>query len=162
VLEGAAGEDVDLGYVGNIVEVNTVLLQALCEDGFIPVLAPVAVAKRAGEDGVWKRNVNADTAAGHGAAALRAEKLMVCSDTHGIRTDPANPDSYASSLTQREIERMIERGVIGEGMLPKVDACLRAVRGGVPKAHIVDGRVPHSILLEIYTDAGIGTQITLE
>lgn len=161
-LSGAGGEKIDLGYVGNIVDVNTVLLRALCEDGFIPVLAPVAVAPKADEHGVWKLNVNADTAAGHVAAALKAEKLVVCSDTHGIRTDPANPDSYASSLTQREIERMIERGVIGEGMLPKVDACLQAVRAGVSKAHIVDGRVPHSILLEIYTDAGIGTQITLE
>lgn len=161
-LDGAGGEKIELGYVGNIVDVNTVLLRALCEDGFIPVLAPVAVAQRADEHGVWKLNVNADTAAGHVAAALRAEKLLMCSDTHGIRTDPSNPESYASSLTQREIEKMIERGVIGEGMLPKVDACLQAVRAGVPKAHIVDGRVSHSILLEIYTDAGIGTQITLE
>ena len=161
-LTGPAGEKIDLGYVGNIVEVNTVLLHALCEDGFIPVLAPVAVAKKPDAHGVWKLNVNADTAAGHVAAALRAEKLVVCSDTHGIRPDPARPESYISSVTQREIEGMIERGVIGEGMLPKVEACLRAVRAGVHKAHIVDGRVPHSILLEIYTDAGIGTQITLE
>lgn len=161
-LTGPGGEQIDLGYVGNIVEVNTVLLRALCDDGFIPVLAPVAVARQGDDQGVWKLNVNADTAAGHVAAALRAEKLVVCSDTHGIRTDPANPESYASSMTQRQIEKLVASGVIGEGMLPKVDACLMAVRAGVPKAHIVDGRVPHSILLEIYTDAGIGTQITLE
>lgn len=183
-LKGEKGERIDLGYVGNVTEVNTVLLKALCEDGFIPVIAPVAIASTAaieamalpGADSaqpgdgsgagsaggtVFKLNVNADTAAGHIAAALDAEKLVVCSDTNGIRTDPANPDSYASTMTKRDIDRLVESKVIGEGMLPKVEACLVAMAGGVPKTHIIDGRVPHSLLLEIYTDAGIGTQITL-
>lgn len=174
-LKGPEGERVDLGYVGDVVEVNTVLLEALTEDGFIPVIAPVAVARNggvAGGDGVFKLNVNADTAAGHVAAAMRAEKLVVLSDTHGIRTDPKDTESYASSLTRREIDDLARRGVIGEGMLPKVDACLIAlagvtdpvtgVRRGVHKAHIIDGRIQHSLLLEIYTDAGIGTQITID
>ncbi len=159
----ATGERLDLGYVGNVADVNTVLLNALCEDGFIPVIAPVAVARKVeGDEGVWKLNVNADTAAGHVAAALQAEKLVVLSDTDGIRVSPEDPDSYASTLTKAEIERLVSKGVIGEGMLPKVEACLIALEAGVPKAHIIDGRKPHSLLLEIYTDEGIGTQITLE
>ncbi|MBX3385730.1 MAG: acetylglutamate kinase [Phycisphaeraceae bacterium] len=182
-LKGERGEAVDLGYVGNVVDVNTVLLDAVCEDGYIPVIAPIAVVRgrmrhdgtpvsqngtanaaaamgaAPESEGVWKLNVNADTAAGHVAASMRAEKLVVCSDTHGIRTDPADANSYASCLTRAEIDELIKRGVIGEGMLPKVEACLVALAGGVSKTHIIDGRVPHSLLLEIYTDAGIGTEI---
>lgn len=178
-LRDEKGGKVDLGYVGNVTEVNTVLLDAICEDGYIPVIAPVAIARPVhsstdGQDGghdaaesVSKLNVNADTAAGHIAAALGAEKLVVCSDTNGIRTNPKDPESYASTLTRREIDQLVAQGVIGEGMLPKVEACLIAMRGvdgkpGVPKTHIIDGRVPHSLLLEIYTDDGVGTQITLE
>lgn len=163
LADPATGErTVDIGYVGEVTEVNTVLLQALCEDGFVPVLAPIAICRAATPEGVWKLNVNADTAAGKVAAALKAEKLVMISDTHGIRTDPKNPESYASTLTRAEISKLVETGVIGEGMLPKVEACLTALRAGVPKAHIIDGRVPHSVLLEIYTDAGIGTQIVLD
>lgn len=160
----ATGGTLDLGYVGDVVDVNTILLNALCEDGFIPVIAPVAIARDGGSnpEGVWKLNVNADTAAGHIAARLKAEKLVVLSDTNGIRTDPKKPDSYVSTMTRREIDHLVEKGVIGEGMLPKVEACLIAIRGGVPKAHIIDGRMPHSVLLEIYTDEGVGTQITLD
>lgn len=160
-LPGAGGDRVDLGYVGDVVEVNTVLLQALTEDGYIPVIAPVAVARNS-DNGVFKLNVNADTAAGHVAAAMKAEKLVVLSDTHGIRTSAEDPESYASTLTRREIDGLVKQGVIGEGMLPKVDACLIAIAAGVNKAHIIDGRIPHSLLLEIYTDAGIGTQIVGE
>ncbi|HYE03800.1 MAG TPA: acetylglutamate kinase [Phycisphaerales bacterium] len=158
----ASGERLDLGYVGQVTDVNTVLVAALCEDGYIPVIAPVAIARDPGPEGVWKLNVNADDAAGKVAAALQAEKLVMMSDTHGIRTDPADPASYASTLTRSEIDRLIGTGVIGEGMLPKVAACLTALQAGVPKAHIIDGRIPHSVLLEIYTDAGIGTQIVLD
>lgn len=161
-LDGASGEKLDLGYVGNVTDVNTVLLEALTEDGYIPVIAPVAVSRSGGEDGVWKLNVNADTAAGHVAAAMKAEKLVVLSDTHGIRTNPEDPESYASTLTRREIDDLVKKGVIGEGMLPKVESCLIAIAAGVHKAHIIDGRIPHSLLLEIYTDAGIGTQIVDE
>ncbi|MCC6321258.1 MAG: acetylglutamate kinase [Phycisphaerales bacterium] len=159
-LNGDGGDKVDLGYVGDVREVNTVLLEALTEDGFIPVIAPVAMARNA-SDGVAKLNVNADTAAGHVAAAMKAEKLVVLSDTHGIRINPEDPESYVSSLTSGEIDGLVRSGVIGEGMLPKVEACLIALQRGVPKAHIIDGRIEHSLLLEIYTDAGIGTQIVM-
>jgi len=164
-LKGSAGEKVDLGYVGDVTEVNTVLLEALTEDGYIPVIAPVAIARSgagSAEGGIGKLNVNADTAAGHVAAALKAEKLVVLSDTHGIRTNPDDHESYASTLTRAEIDGLVEKGIIGEGMLPKVDACLIAIAAGVNKAHIIDGRIPHSLLLEIYTDAGIGTQIVVD
>lgn len=161
LVEPKTRQKLDLGYVGNVVEVNRVLLTALCDDGFVPVIAPVAVARDGGTDGVWKLNVNADTAAGHVAAALGAEKLVVLSDTPGIRTS-AESETYASTLTKSDIDKLVKKGVIGEGMLPKVEACLTALAGGVRKAHIIDGRVQHSILLEIYTDAGIGTQITLD
>lgn len=168
LTDAATGEKIDLGYVGTVAEVNTVLLSALCEDGFVPVIAPVALARRTGaptpgsaHDSVGKLNVNADTAAGHVAGALRAEKLVVLSDTHGIRTNPESPDSYATALTRAQIDELVRQGVVGEGMLPKVEACLIALNAGVPKAHIIDGRIPHSLLLEIYTDEGIGTQITL-
>lgn len=160
--DGATGGRVDLGYVGEVKEVNTVLIRALCEDGFVPVIAPVAISRGELDGGVWKLNVNADTAAGTVAAALSAEKLVMCSDTHGIRTNPADPESYASTLTRLEVSAMVKKGTIGEGMLPKVEACVKALEAGVPKAHIIDGRIPHSLLLEIYTDDGIGTQISLE
>lgn len=157
------GDKIDIGYVGNVTEVNTVLLRALCEDGYVPVLAPIAVSRsQSSEEGVWKLNINADTAAGVVAASLKAEKLVMMSDTNGIRTDPKQADSYASTLTRAEIAKLVGVGVIGEGMLPKVEACITALEAGVPKAHIVDGRVAHSLLLEIYTDAGVGTQIILE
>ncbi|MGE3107720.1 MAG: acetylglutamate kinase [Phycisphaerales bacterium] len=165
-LDGAGGNGatgtIDIGYVGNVTEVNTVLLKALCEDGYIPVIAPIAISRTGSPEGVWKLNVNGDTAAGVVAASLQAEKLVMMSDTNGIRTDPARQDSYASTLTRAEIDALCERGIIGEGMLPKVQACITALEAGVPKAHIIDGRIPHSILLEIYTDAGVGTQIILE
>jgi acetylglutamate kinase len=168
LTDPATGAQIDLGYVGAVAEVNTVLIAALCEDGYIPVIAPVALTRRSGPpkpdangESSDKLNVNADTAAGHVAAALRAEKLVVLSDTHGIRINPDAPDAYASALTRTQIDELIRSGVIGEGMLPKVESCLIALNAGVPKAHIIDGRIPHSLLLEIYTDEGIGTQITL-
>ncbi len=172
-LNGPGGEKVDLGFVGDVTDVNTVLLEALTEDGFIPVIAPVAMASEAalsaandgardGAGAAWKFNVNADTAAGRVAAALKADKLVVLSDTNGIRINPDDAESYASTLTRAEIDELVRKGVIGEGMLPKVEACLLALAGGVNKAHIIDGRITHSLLLEIYTDAGVGTQITIE
>jgi acetylglutamate kinase len=148
------GRRVDLGMVGKITEVNADLLRTLCQAGTIPVIAPLARDKAGG-----KLNVNADSAAGMVAAALKAEKLVVLSDTHGIRTNIDDPESRISSADKKQIEQMIETGIINEGMLPKVEACLIAIDGGVSKAHIIDGRIPHSLLLEIYTDLGIGTEI---
>ena len=148
------GRRIDLGLVGEAREVNGELLKALCRAGVVPVIAPVASSKTGG-----KLNVNADGAAGKIAAAVQAEKLVVLSDTHGIRTDRDDPDSWVSSLNESQIEQMIADGVITEGMRPKVEACLTALEGGTQKAHIIDGRIAHSLLLEIYTDKGIGTQI---
>ena len=106
-----------------------------------------------------KLNVNADNAAGKVAGAVRAEKLVLLSDTHGIRTDVDDPDSWVSSLDEVEIQKMIDKGIITSGMKPKVQAGLTALDAGVKKVHIIDGRIEHSLLLEIYTDKGIGTQI---
>lgn len=154
-LEGADGRKIDLGLVGKVTEVNADLLQTLCASGVVPVIAPVARARTGG-----KLNVNADSVAGHVAAAVKAEKLVVLSDTHGIRRDVNDPESWISSVSEQQIEQMIKDKIISAGMMPKVESCLTALDGGVRKAHIIDGRIPHSLLLEIYTDKGIGTQIT--
>ena len=159
--EPVTGEDLDLGYVGQVAEVNTVLLNALCEDGFVPVIAPIALALPGADNGFWKFNVNADTAAARVAAALGAAKLVMCSDTHGIRTGQSD-ESLASHLTKQQIEDLAADGVIGAGMLPKVEAAFTALTGGVDKVHIIDGRIPHSLLLEIFSATGIGTEIVLK
>ncbi len=155
-LENSDGRKLDLGLVGKVVEVNAELLVTLCHSGVIPVIAPVARSKTGG----GKLNVNADSVAGHIAAAVQAEKLVVLSDTHGIRRQIDDPQSWISSISEKEIAEMIQNGTITSGMMPKVEACLTALHGGVRKAHIIDGRIPHSLLLEIYTSKGIGTQIT--
>lgn len=153
-LENGDGRKLDLGLVGKVTEINADLLTTLCNSGVIPVIAPVARAKTGG-----KLNVNADSVAGHVAAAVQAEKLVVLSDTHGIRADVKDPESCISSVNEADIEKMIRNGIISSGMMPKVESCITALNGGVRKAHIIDGRIPHSLLLEIYTDKGIGTQI---
>lgn len=156
-LTGEDGRTLDLGLVGQVVDVNAKLLQTLCADGTIPVIASVAKDKTGG-----KLNVNADSAAGKVAAAVVAEKLVVVSDTHGILTDLNDPESRISSADEMQIKDMIDSKIITDAMLPKVDACLDALDAGVKKAHIIDGRIQHSLLLEIYTDKGIGTQIIKE
>ena len=153
-LQGEDGRKLDIGRVGKVVEVNAQLLMKLCADGTVPVIASVAKDKAGG-----KLNVNADSAAGMVAAGVRAEKFVVVSDTHGIRTDVNDPDSWVSSLNETQIKEMIEAGIITDAMFPKVEACISALDAGVKKAHIIDGRIAHSLLLEIYTDKGIGTQI---
>jgi acetylglutamate kinase len=153
-LEGEEGRKLDLGLVGKVIEVNGKLLNTLCADGTIPVIASVAIDRAGG-----KLNVNADSAAGKVAAAVVAEKLVMVSDTHGIRRDINDPASWISSLDEAQIKEMIEAGVITDAMFPKVEACLTALEAGVRKAHIIDGRIAHSLLLEIYTADGIGTQI---
>jgi acetylglutamate kinase len=156
-LAGEDGRKLDLGLVGQIVNINGQLLKKLCADGTIPVIASVAKDQTGG-----KLNVNADSAAGKVAAEVVAEKLVVVSDTHGIRTDLEDPDSWVSSLNEAQIKAMIDAGIITDAMFPKVEACLIALDAGVKKAHIIDGRIAHSLLLEIYTDKGIGTQIVKE
>jgi acetylglutamate kinase len=153
-MEGDDGRKLDLGLVGKVTKINAELLTTICGNGVIPVIATVACSKTGG-----KLNVNADSVAGHLAAAVQAEKLVVLSDTHGILTDLNDADSRISSASEGEIEEMVADGTITSGMLPKVQACITALNGGAKKAHIIDGRIPHSLLLEIYTDKGIGTQI---
>jgi acetylglutamate kinase len=149
-----AGRSIDLGFVGRVTGVNARLIELLCQSDTIPVIAPLARDRSGG-----RLNCNADTAAGEVAAALKAEKLVVVSDTHGIRCDPDDPASRVSDASEEQVRRMIAEGVITSGMLPKVEACLRALDAGVKRAHIIDGRFPHSLLLEIYTEEGVGTLI---
>ncbi|MBN1506948.1 MAG: acetylglutamate kinase [Sedimentisphaerales bacterium] len=153
-LPGEEGRKIDLGLVGKVTEVNAKLLHTICGDGTIPVISSTAMDRNGG-----KLNVNADTAAGKVAAAVVAEKLVMVSDTHGIRRDISNPESWISSLNEAQIKEMIEAGIITDAMYPKVEACLIALAAGVKKAHIIDGRIDHSLLLEIYTEKGIGTEI---
>ncbi len=148
------GRRIDLGFVGRVTGVNTKLVLLLCQAETIPVIAPLGRDKTGA-----KLNCNADTAAGEVAAALKAEKLVMVSDTHGIRRDPEDAESLAAALKEKEIEKMIAAGTISAGMLPKVEACLRALEAGVARAHIIDGRLSHSLLLEIFTERGIGTLI---
>ena len=152
---GGAARKVDIGFVGEVESVNAELINALLEADYIPVIAPIARDAAGG-----KLNINADSVAGHVARALKAEKLILVSDTHGIRTSE-HAESFASTLKKAEIEELVSRGVITAGMLPKVEASITALEGGVPKAHIIDGRIQHSLMLEIYTSTGIGTEIVL-
>jgi acetylglutamate kinase len=145
------GPDEDFGLVGDVQSVNPHLLVKLQQDNFIPVIAPIG-SDRAGHT----YNINADLVAGAVAAALKAEKLLVLTDVKGIRDAKGR---HVSTLSRKDMQRMVKRGTISEGMLPKVHACLTALEGGVRKAHVIDGRMPHAILLEVFTDRGIGTEI---
>jgi acetylglutamate kinase len=148
------GRRIDLGLVGEVKSVNSRLLQLLVQADAIPCIATIARDQAGG-----KLNVNADTAAGAVAAAMKAEKLVVVSDTHGIRRDVKDPATRIGHVNIEQIEQLVADGTIGSGMLPKVEACITALKGGVTKAHIIDGRIPHALLLEIYTESGIGTEI---
>ena len=145
---------IDVGLVGRVTGVNAKLIELLCEADTIPVIAPIARDAAGG-----KLNCNGDTAAGELAAALKAEKLVVVSDTHGIRRNVDDPDSLMTRASEREIHQLIDDGVIASGMLPKVQACLRALEAGAMRAHIINGSYPHSLLLEIFTEKGVGTLI---
>ena len=141
----------DIGFVGEVVEVNSELILSLIKSNFIPVIAPVGV----GEEGE-AFNVNADIAASEIARHLRAEKLIFLTDTEGVKNSEGE---LISSLTGKEAEELIARGVIREGMIPKVRSALKAMDSGVRKVHIIDGRIQHSLLLEVFTEKGIGTEI---
>ena len=153
-LPGEDGQRVDIGRVGQVTGVNADLLRALTQANFIPVIAPIALDSSGG-----KLNVNADTAAGYVAAAVSAEKMVLVSDTHGIRRNRDDAHSLVRSITRAEIQTLVSHGQIGEGMLPKVEACFIALDGNVNKTHIIDGRFPHSLLLEVFSDMGVGTEI---
>jgi acetylglutamate kinase len=146
-----ADMDVDLGLVGDVARINSEVVDSLQESGFVPVVAPVG----AGPD-EKPFNINADTAAGALAAALGAEKFILLTDVPGVLD--ANSE-LISSLSEDQADELIHDGVASGGMIPKIRCCLNALRGGVPKAHIIDGRIPHALLLEILTDEGIGTEI---
>jgi acetylglutamate kinase len=152
VVDGVA---VDIGQVGEIVRVEPEAVRSLLDDGRIPVISSIS----RGTDGEVY-NVNADTAAAALAVALEAAKLVVLTDVEGLYADWPNTDEVITRLTVAELEKLLPE--LSTGMVPKMDACLRAVRGGVPQAHVLDGRIPHSLLLEIFTDEGIGTMVVAE
>ena len=154
VVKRPEKDGVDLGYVGDIVNINTRLIEFLAYDEYIPVIAPVGV----GPDGL-SYNINADTVAGEIAARLKAEKLMFLTDIDGIRGDPKDPATLIHQIGADEIHKMIKDGSIEGGMIPKVLGCINSVEQGVNRTHILDGTIPHPILLEIFTDKGIGTMV---
>jgi len=153
-LVRATQRDERLGRVGDVTEIDTTVIDNLIEDGFIPVVATVA----AGDDG-GSFNVNADLVAGELAAALQADKVIFLTDVDGLYADFSDKGSLISSLTPAEAEEMIMADALEGGMVPKVAACVHALRGGVRRAHILNGTVPHALLLEVYTDEGVGTMI---
>lgn len=156
LLPGENGEPIDLGRVGHVTKVDVDLLRDFCSAGVVPVIPSLALDAQ----GKWL-NINADTAAAAVAAHLGAEKLILLTDTPGILRDRHNPASLLRSLNTEGCRQLIKEKVIDEGMIPKVEACLESLRGGVKKTHIIDGRVKYSLLLEIYTDSGVGTEIVL-
>lgn len=154
VLHDAAGQSIDLGHVGHVTQVDVDALVRVCSTGTIPIVPCIALSEYG-----HRLNVNADTAAAAVARALSAEKLVFLSDIPGILTDLKNPDSRLSHVTAKEVRNMIAHGTIAGGMVPKVEAALDALDAGVRKVHIVDASMPHSVLLEIYSDTGVGTEI---
>ena len=148
------GNPVDLGYVGEVTEVKVKLIKKEIADGYVPVISPVAE----GYDGK-PYNVNADLVAGRVASALRARRLVYMSDVPGLLCNPADPTSLISTLRIGQVDELKKKGVIDKGMRPKVASAIRALQEGVQRVHFIDGRLPHSLLLEIFTDKGIGTEI---
>lgn len=149
-----ADTDEDLGLVGDVERINPEVIAALEERGFVPVIAPVGAGPNE-----KPYNINADTAAGALSSALTAEKFILLTDVPGVLDSDGN---LISSLSEDEASDLVDSGVASGGMIPKIRCCLNALRGGVPKAHIIDGRVPHALILEILTEKGIGTQIVRE
>jgi acetylglutamate kinase len=148
------GNDIDLGFVGEVTEVKVKLIKKEIADGFVPVISPVAE----GYDGK-PYNVNADVVAGRVASALRARRLFYMSDVPGLLSAPPDPASLISSLKISQVDDLRKSGVIDKGMRPKMSSAVRALEEGVQRVHLIDGRLPHSLLLEIFTDKGIGTEI---
>jgi len=144
----------DLGYVGEVAQVNSGILTLLSEQGYVPVVSSVAIGPE-GES----YNVNADHVAGHVAAAVKAAKLVMLTDVEGIYANYPDKSSLIHEMDVQQAEDMLESGAAERGMIPKLEACITAVEGGVPRAHLIDGRLPHSLLIEIFTDTGIGTMV---
>jgi acetylglutamate kinase len=151
----ATARNPDLGFVGDVSMVNPAILQRLLAQDLVPVVATI------GSDELGQAyNINADTVAGVIAEALGAEKLVYLTDIEGLRRDVHDPASLIRQTTPDELDELMERGIIAGGMIPKVASCVRAVRNGVTRAHILDGRIPHVLLLEVFTDSGIGTMVS--
>ena len=148
------GTEVDLGLVGDVDEINTELLSLFIDNNYIPVISPIGVS----EEGK-SLNLNADTAAGEVASAMEAEKLIILTDVPGVLRDPSDPSSLIHKIRVDEVPGLIEEGIISGGMIPKIENCVEAVENGVKSCHIIDGRKPHSILYEIFTDGGSGSMI---
>jgi len=155
-LENSEGllEEIDLGYVGEIKKVNPGIISCLLEQGYIPIISPIA----GGNDGE-DYNVNADTAAGMIAGALKADKFFLLTDVKGVLKDIDNPESLISVVEGKDVPSMINQGILKGGMIPKVECAIEALEQGAGSVHIIDGRQPHAILLELFTDGGIGTMI---
>jgi len=154
LLEEPGSEPIVLGYVGQVTKVDRQTIESLTYTGQIPFIPSMCI-----DDNGQKYNVNADTAAMAVAESLGAEKLIFISDVNGVRRDKDDPNSVIHSMTAAEAKALIEQGVISGGMIPKVEACLGTLNRGVGKVHIIDGQLRHSLLLEIYTTAGVGTEI---
>jgi acetylglutamate kinase len=144
----------DLGFVGDVMRVNGEVVRLLADNGYVPVICSVAV----GEDGE-SYNVNADHAAGAISVALGAAKLIVLTDVEGVRADPDDPATLLSEMDIGQARAMLASRAADRGMIPKLEACITAIEGGVERAHLIDGRVPHALLIEVFTDTGIGTMI---
>jgi acetylglutamate kinase len=155
-VKGPDGQSLDLGYVGEVISVNVAPLLECIGNGITPVISPTA----RGDDGKIY-NCNADVAAAQAAIALKAKRLVFMSDVPGLLQNPNNPDSILSRLNVREVDNLKQRGIIDKGMIPKTDSAVAAIIAGVEKVSFVDGRVPHSVLLEIFTDEGVGTEVVL-
>jgi acetylglutamate kinase len=153
-VKGPDGQPLDLGYVGEVIGVNTAPLLECLAKGMTPVISPTA----RGEDGKIY-NCNADLAAAQAAIALNARRLVFMSDVPGLLQNPKKPDSVISRLKISEVESLKQRGIIDKGMIPKVDSAVAAIKAGVEKVSFVDGRLPHAVLLEVFTDEGVGTEV---
>jgi acetylglutamate kinase len=161
---GLSGEDANLitatarsaalGYVGDVVHVDPLIVHQLLAQGLIPVVATIGT-----DQSGQAFNINADTAAGALASALEAEKLVFLTDVAGLRSVPDDPSTLIHRASADDLDRLVEQGAATGGMVPKVEACARAVRAGVGHAHILDGRTPHALLLEVFTDEGVGTMV---
>jgi acetylglutamate kinase len=150
----AQARDERLGFVGDVTEINPAVIEGLLDDEFIPVIATIG-----SDESGQAFNINADTVAGAIAEALAAEKLIYLTDIEGLRTDVDDPGSLIRQTTADQLDRLIDDGIIAGGMIPKVASCQQAVRSGVQRAHILDGRIAHVLLLELFTDDGIGTMV---
>lgn len=145
----------DIGFVGEVEKINTEIIEILIREDYIPVISSVGVGVK-GES----YNVNADIAAGEIAAAVNATKLIMLTDVQGVYRDFSDKSSLISTMTSDEAQELIDSGVVDKGMIPKIEACITALRSGVEKAHIIDGTISHALLMEVFTDHGIGTMIT--